>query len=120
MVRSMEHESFYTSGTYFAPEFGVYVGWTAHENSFAASQAFFNERRDIALMLSGECFADPGTRSNLRGKGHRLETGNDWLVHLYEEEGERFVEKLNGLFSGLLIERVRSRHQNGLTHAVER
>jgi asparagine synthase (glutamine-hydrolysing) len=105
MVRSMQYESFYTSGTFFAPELGVYVGWTAHENSFAASQVFFNEQRDIALIVSGECFADSETCSNLRRKGHRLETANDWLVHLYEEEGEQFVEKLNGLFSGLLIDK---------------
>jgi len=101
----MEHEPFYASGTYFAPELGVYAGWTAHENSFAASQPLFNERRDIALIVSGECFANSGIRSGLRGKGHRLETANDWLVHLYEEEGEQFFEKLNGLFSGLLIDK---------------
>jgi asparagine synthase (glutamine-hydrolysing) len=105
MVRSMEHEPSYTSGTYFAPELGVYIGWTAHEHSFPASQVFFNERRDIALILSGECFADPEIRSDLRHKGHTIDSHSDWLVHLYEEDGERFVEKLNGLFSGLLIDK---------------
>ena len=100
MVRSMQHEPFYTSGTYFVPELGVYAGWTAHENSFAADQVFLNEQRDIALLLSGECFVDQEVRSALKRKGHCLEETNNWLVHLYEEEGEQFVEKLNGLFSG--------------------
>jgi asparagine synthase (glutamine-hydrolysing) len=105
MVRSMEHEPFYTSGTHFVPELGVYAGWTAHENSFAAGQVFLNEQRDIALLLSGECFVDQEARSALKRRGHCLEESNNWLVHLYEEEGEQFIEKLNGLFSGLLIDK---------------
>jgi asparagine synthase (glutamine-hydrolysing) len=91
---------------YSVPEMGIYAGWVAHENSFAAGQPFFNERRDVVLLLSGECFVDPETRTGLRQKGHELEqAAGGWLVHLYEEEGNRFFEKLNGLFSGLLIDK---------------
>lgn len=105
MVLSMEHEPFYTSGVYAAPWLGVCVGWIAHENSVAAGQVFFNEQRDIALVLSGECFVDQETRSTLKRKGHELAETNNWLVHLYEEEGERCFEKLNSLFSGLLMDK---------------
>ena len=105
MLSSVQHEDFYASGTYFLEQMGVYAGWTACEKSFAAEQVFFNEQRDIALILSGECLVDPETRSGLRRKGHKLETNNDWLAHLYEEEGEQFFEKVNGLFSGLLIDK---------------
>jgi asparagine synthase (glutamine-hydrolysing) len=106
MVASMEHESFYSSGTYSAPDMGTYGGWIAHENSFAANQVFFNEQKDVALIFSGECFLDPEIRADLIQKGHILEKNRgDWLVHLYEEEGDQFFEKLNGLFSGLLIDR---------------
>jgi asparagine synthase (glutamine-hydrolysing) len=106
MIASMKHAHFYTSGVYAAPEMGVYGGWVAHENSFAAGQPFFNERRDVVLLFSGECFVDPETRTGLRQKGHELgQTAGSWLVHLYEEEGDQFFEKLNGLFSGLLIDK---------------
>lgn len=102
----MEHEFFYDSGMYSVPEMGIYAGWVAHENSFVAGQPFFNERRDVVLLLSGECFVDPETRTGLRQKGHDLgQAAGSWLVHLYEEEGNRFFEKLNGLFSGLLIDK---------------
>jgi asparagine synthase (glutamine-hydrolysing) len=106
MASAMEHESFYDSGVYSIPEMGVYAGWVAHENSFGAEQPFFNERGDVVLLLSGECFVDHETRAHLRQKGHELgqPTGN-WLVHLYEEEGDRLFEKLNGLFSGILIDK---------------
>jgi asparagine synthase (glutamine-hydrolysing) len=106
MVASMEHESFFHSGMYAAPEIGVYGGWVAHENSFATGQVFFNEGKDIALLFSGECFVDPETPAGLRTKGHELgQAAGSWLVHLYEEEGDKFFEKLNGLFSGLLIDK---------------
>ncbi len=106
MVSPMKHESFYDSGVYSVPEIGIYAGWVAHENSFGAGQPFFNERRDVVLLLSGECFVDPEIRTDLQQKGHELEqAAGSWLVHRYEEEGNQFFEKLNGLFSGLLIDK---------------
>jgi asparagine synthase (glutamine-hydrolysing) len=110
LVGSMEHEAFYTSGMYAAPEMGVYGGWVAHENSFAAGQVFLNEQRDIALLFSGECLADPETGAELKRKGHELaEAAGSWMIHLYEEEGDWFFEKLNGLFSGLLIDKRKNK-----------
>src|SRR3982750_2877764 len=109
MLASMKTEPFYASGTHMVPEMGVYTGWIAHSDSFGAGQALFNEQGNIALILSGECFADAAIQSSLRRKGHELETSKDWPVHLYEEEGEQFVEKLNGLFSGLLVDQMRGK-----------
>ena len=97
MVSSMEHEQFYISGIHAVPELGVYGGWVSHEESFAAGQVFFNERKDIALLFSGECFVD-------RGRGQEDATGN-WLLRLYEKDETKFFENLNGLFSGLLIDK---------------
>src|SRR6266436_1457488 len=106
MVDSMKHESFHVSGTYCAKDLGVYCGWVALDNSFVASQVFLNEQKDVALIFSGDCFVDNELRPRLEQKGHRLDKHRgDWLVHLYEEEGDQFFEKLNGLFSGLLIDK---------------
>jgi asparagine synthase (glutamine-hydrolysing) len=106
MVTSMEHESFYDSGMHCVREMGIYVAWVGHKNSFGAGQPFFNEQKDIVLLFSGECFADPGTRSGLSQRGHELgQAPGSWLVHLYEEKGERFFGELNGLFSGVLIDK---------------
>jgi asparagine synthase (glutamine-hydrolysing) len=110
MLISMEHEPFYDSGTHSVPEMGIYAGWVAHEDSFAAGQVFFNEQSDIALLFSGECFVDRERHAELRRKGHELgEVAGSWLVHFYEEQGDRFFEKLNGLFSGLLIDKRKSK-----------
>lgn len=106
MTATMEHEAFYVSGTYSAPEMGIYTGWAVHGNSFAPSQPLLNEQGDVALILSGECFLDSKTGAELRQKGHQLGTSKaTWLIHLYEEQGIQFFGNLNGLFSGVLIDK---------------
>jgi asparagine synthase (glutamine-hydrolysing) len=110
MTALLRHESFHRTGFFSVPEMGVFAGWIAQENSFAANQTYFNEQKDLALVFSGECFADAETKNQLRQNGHDFsEAGGDWLVHLYEALGERFFETLNGLFSGLLVDRRRNK-----------
>jgi asparagine synthase (glutamine-hydrolysing) len=61
-------------------------------------------------LISGECFIEAAEKSQLKQKGHVFsEKAGDWLVHFYEEQGDAFFEKLNGLFSGLLIDRRHGR-----------
>lgn len=105
MAATLRHESFYAAGTFAAPELGVSAGWVAHENSFAAKQVFQNGSKDIALVFCGECFADAETKNLLKQNGREFsERDGGWLVSLYEIAGEKFFEKLNGLFCGLLID----------------
>ena len=106
MIGSMQHEKFHVSGSYSAAELGVFAGWVALEGSFADCQPTLSERADIALLFAGECFTDQDTRAQLRVRGHSFEDNTaTWLIHLYEERGGDFFEDLNGLFSGLLIDR---------------
>jgi asparagine synthase (glutamine-hydrolysing) len=106
MVSTMQSEPFYHSGTYSVREMGIYAGWVAQENSFSSEQPFSNSPRDMMLLFSGECFSDAGERLGIRPGEHTLaRAGGDWLVHFYEKHGDRFFEKLNGLFSGLLIDK---------------
>jgi asparagine synthase (glutamine-hydrolysing) len=109
MVAIMRHESFHTTGTFSAPELGVFAGWVAQENSFADKQVFQNETKDIALVFSGECFVEPLTKARLKQNGHSFGAGGDCLVHLYEARGEKIFAELNGLFSGLLVDRRRKK-----------
>ena len=110
MVRSMEYERFYQSGTYFVPEMGIYAGWVAIAGSFASSQLFTNQKKDVVLLFAGECFQDHDSEVELYRNGDsRGGNSASWLISLYEKEGVPFVEKLNGLFSGLLIDKGRRR-----------
>src|SRR5437867_11884049 len=106
MIATMRHEKFYESGTYSAPELGIFGGWTALEGSFADCQPIRSERDDIALLFSGECFSDRETRAQLKHRGHRFDDGTaPWLVTPYEEEGDAFTEQLTCLFRGRPIDR---------------
>jgi asparagine synthase (glutamine-hydrolysing) len=105
MVRCLLHESFYRSGTFVNQSLGVAVGWVSHGGSFSDCMPVWNETRDVCLVYSGEDMADPATIAQLRTRGHDFIPGNaSYLVHWYEEEGLRFLEKLNGMFSGLIID----------------
>jgi asparagine synthase (glutamine-hydrolysing) len=105
MVKCLVHEPFYTDGTYINQELGLWLGWVNHEGSFSDCLPIWNEKKDVCLFFSGEDFADPADIDVLRKRGH--EFGSDdasYLVHSYEEMGYEFLEKLNGWFSGVLLD----------------
>lgn len=107
MVRAIEHEPFYTTGTWSDPSLGAYVGWTALERSFADGMPLVNERQDVVLAFSGEDFQDAGTVAALRARGHDVKRDvASYLVHMYEED-EQFPRALNGRFHGLVADRRR-------------
>lgn len=105
MTNAMIHEPFYTSGTYINKQLNLYVGWVSHAGSFTDCMPIWNETKDICLIFSGEDFTETAAIEDLRTKGHELDSRNaGYLVHLYEEHGIGFFEKLNGWFSGLIMD----------------
>lgn len=109
MIECMCYESFYVSGTCFVPEIGVYGGWVAHEGSFAAHQSACVERNDVDLLFSGECFPPFSSHSTDLSRNQDNSHGVVNLLHLYDEYKDSFITQLNGLFSGLLIDRRQKR-----------
>jgi len=107
MVETLQHETFYVTGTWSDKSLGVYVGWVARKNSFSDGMPLRNERGDIVLIFSGEEFPEPETEQSLKDQGHRLDPGSpSYLLHLYENN-PTFPASLNGRFHGLLIDRTR-------------
>jgi asparagine synthase (glutamine-hydrolysing) len=107
MVEAIHHESFYRTGTWVDKSVGAYVGWTARKNSFSDEMPLCNERGDVSLVFSGEEYPEPGTACCLKKRGHSLDAeGSSYLVHLYEED-PTFPVGLNGIFHGLLTDRMR-------------
>jgi asparagine synthase (glutamine-hydrolysing) len=105
MLDFVKHDPDYQSGRYACEKHGLSVGWTCHKGSFCDRMPVWNEAEDICLIFSGEDFTDPSEIEFLRSRGHECSTGDaDYLVHLYEEEGLEFLKKLNGSFSGLLLD----------------
>lgn len=105
MRGSMLHDKFYSSGTWSNNRLGLGVGWVCHKNSFADCLPIWNETRDVCLIFSGGEFSESSQIENLRARGHSFTDGDaSYLVHWYEEAGEAFLEKLNGWFSGVLVD----------------
>ncbi len=97
MVRALRHESFYRAGTWIDESLGVYVGWTAIEDSFADGMPLRDRQRDMTLIFSGEEY---GHRSSAEEGDERQ---SSFLLRLAASDRD-FVSRLNGLFHGLLAD----------------
>lgn len=105
MVRCMMHEPFYSSGSYFHKPVGLYVGWAVRKGSFSDCMPVWNERKDSCLIFSGEDFTDGDLLERLKTNGHEFDPSNaSYLIHLYEEKGDGFLDGLCGQFQGVLYD----------------
>ena len=108
MLKAIQYEAFYGSGTWADESLGAYVGWTTLKGSFSDGMPITNEREDVYLILSGEEYPDRHTVEQLRRRGHHIGANESaYLVHLYEED-PGFVRNLNGMFHGLIVDRCRN------------
>lgn len=105
MLNCMLHESFYTHGTYVNQEMGFFIGYVSLENSFSDCMPIYNEKKDLVLFLTGECYVDREVISDLVHRGHDFNPDNaSFMIHLYEEHGENFFKDLNGWCNGMILD----------------
>jgi asparagine synthase (glutamine-hydrolysing) len=90
-------------GSWHSPEHHVAL---AHRRlsiidlSDAGHQPMSNEDGTVWITFGGEIYNHAELRPELEAKGHRYRshTDTETIVHLYEEEGPRCVERLHGMF----------------------
>ena len=64
-------------------------------------QPMFNESEDIACVCNGEIYNFRELRAELEALGHKFRSASDAevVVHAYEEFGDNFVERIEGMFA---------------------
>src|SRR5439155_19154951 len=74
-------------------------------------QPMANEDGSVWITYNGELYNHPELRPRLEGRGHRYRTRSDTetILHLYEDEGERCVQQLRGMFAFAIWDRTRGR-----------
>ena len=105
MVGSMEHEPFYASGMYAAPEMGVYGGWVAHEAPSPPGRYFLTNIAMLLSFLRESVFLMRGCAEQCCAVGTISDIIRLLVGASLRRRGGAFFEKLNGLFSGLLIDK---------------
>jgi asparagine synthase (glutamine-hydrolysing) len=64
-------------------------------------QPIHNEDETMYVVFNGEIYNFPEIKKELKERGHSFYTRTDTevLIHLYEEMGNRLLEKINGMFA---------------------
>ena len=91
MLSSMRHDLSSEWGECGSPQAGVYAGWIAHRDSYAAREGR-RQDEEVAIAAAGE-FVSDGAPPDLRA--------------VYRNEGRAFPAGLNGVCSGLILDRGR-------------
>lgn len=70
-------------------------------------QPMEGEDGNVVMACNGEIYNHRELRKSLESSGHRFSSGSDSevIVHGYEEWGEKFLEKLRGIFALVIYDR---------------
>ena len=81
-------------------------------------QPISNADDTLWVVCNGEIYNFRELRTELQGRGHRFKTGSDSevLLHLYDEMGDEFVHRLDGMFNFALWDARRQRLLIGRDH----
>ena len=100
-----------SDGAYLDGRVGLAARRLAIIDLATGDQPISNEDGRITVVQNGELYNYRELRLELERAGHRFSTSGDTevLVHLYEEHGERFAERLRGMFAVALWDSERGR-----------
>ncbi|MBA3807109.1 MAG: asparagine synthase (glutamine-hydrolyzing) [Solirubrobacterales bacterium] len=104
MRDAMVHRGPDDQGLWISPSRRVALGHrrlSIVDVSHFGRQPMSNEDGSVWVTFNGEIYNHGELREELQTRGHRYRSQCDTetIVHLYEEEGERCVERLDGMFA---------------------
>src|SRR5262245_44535121 len=103
MLRAMIHRGPDDEGVFADPTRRAVIGIRRLSiiDLVSGRQPIFNEDHSVACVLNGEIYNFLELRADLERRGHSFRTNSDTeaIVHLYEEEGVRCLQRLRGMFA---------------------
>jgi asparagine synthase (glutamine-hydrolysing) len=111
MTAAIEHRGPDEDGHLLEPGVALGMRRLSVIDPTGSPQPVASEDGEVTAVFNGEIYNFRELREELRGRGHRFATQGDGetIVHLYEELGPRFVERLRGMFAIALWDRRRRR-----------
>jgi asparagine synthase (glutamine-hydrolysing) len=101
MISSLQHRGPDETGIYIDDYAALGQSRLSIIDLAGGSQPICNEDSSLWIIFNGEIFNYPSIRAELINSGHTFKTNSDTevILHLYEEEREKCLEKLNGQFA---------------------
>jgi asparagine synthase (glutamine-hydrolysing) len=101
MSEALMHRGPDENGHYLNGQVGIGCRRLKIVDQQGGCQPISNEEGNLWVVYNGEIYNYEHLRHQLERKGHEFRTHTDTevIVHLYEEFGERCVEKLRGMFA---------------------
>jgi asparagine synthase (glutamine-hydrolysing) len=101
MISTLRHRGPDESGIYVDPSVGLAHARLSIIGLADGAQPISNEDGTLWIVYNGEAFNYIELREELIRQGHvfRTTTDTEVLVHLYEQHGRSFLERINGQFA---------------------
>ena len=101
MARTMSHRGPDDEGLFVGGPIGLVHRRLSIIDLEGGHQPMFNEDGSIVVVFNGEIYNHCELRQFLESKGHVFKTKSDTevIVHSYEEFGECFIERFEGMFA---------------------
>lgn len=111
MTRTLAHRGPDGRNIVLEPSLGLGFCRLAIVDPAGGDQPIRSEDGAVTLVCNGEIYDHAALRDALRRRGHvfRAEVDVEVLVHLYEERGTGFLDRLNGQFALALHDAARNR-----------
>ncbi|MGX1823923.1 asparagine synthase (glutamine-hydrolyzing) [Heyndrickxia sporothermodurans] len=106
MSEQLDHRGPDDSGFFVHKNVGFGIKRLSIIDIYGGHQPLFNEDKTLVLICNGEIFNYKELRHMLIDKGHRFTSQSDVevIIHLYEEYGIDFLNRLNGQFAFALYD----------------
>src|SRR6188508_3419179 len=111
MSSTLVHRGPDSDGAYVDGPIGLAARRLAIIDLATGDQPITREEHGVAVVQNGEIYNYRELRRELERAGHRFGTSGDTevLIHLYAEHGDRFVDRLRGMFALALWDSERRR-----------